>query len=184
MTKLPQQFQSPPVPKNEGQSGITNYDIGVNLSHATSKVVKVDFAIGEAGDTATKDDDYTVENTSTTLTFPAESTAPQYINIDVAGDTLFETDEEFTMTLSLPAGMTAAELPVNPTWTGTITNDDDKPTVSIADSSGDEGTTTDGYVEFTVTLIGGRRCSSQSELYDIRSYCCLHRRLAGLTISQ
>ena len=48
--------------------------------------------------------------------------------------------------------MTAAELPVNPTWTGTITNDDNKPTVTIADSSGTEGTTTDGYVEFTVTL--------------------------------
>ena len=126
-----------PIPKNEGQSGINNYDIAVNLSHATTAVIKVDFAIGKAGDTATKDDDYTVENTSTTLTFPAESTASQYINIDIAGDTLFETNEEFTIMLSLPAGMTAAELPVNPTWTGTITNDDDKPTVSIADSSGD-----------------------------------------------
>ena len=132
--------------------GTTNYDIAVNLSHATTAVVKVDFAIGKAGDTATKDDDYTVENTSTTLTFPAESTAPQYINIDVVGDTLYETNEEFTITLSLPAGMTAAELPVDPTWTGTITNDDVKPTVTIADSFGTEGTASDGYVEFTVTL--------------------------------
>ena len=141
-----------PISKVEGQSGTTDYDFAVSLNRATTEVVKVDFEVGKEGDTATLDDDYSVQNNGRTLTFPKNSTDPQYINIDVVGDTLYETNEEFTITLSLPAGMTAAELPDNPTWTGTIRNDDDKPTVTIADNSGDEGTAADGYVEFTVTL--------------------------------
>ena len=100
-----------------------------------------------------KDDDYTVQNTARELRFASNTTGPQYINIDVTGDALYETDEQFTITLSRPAGVTHYDLPASPTITGIITNDDAIPTVTIADSSGMEGNNTiDGSIEFTVTL--------------------------------
>ena len=63
-----------------------------------------------------------------------------------------KTNEQYTITLSLPAGIPLATIPT-PSVTGTIPNDDMKPTVSIADARGAEGDgTTNGSVEFTVTL--------------------------------
>ena len=141
------------VSKEEGRSGITNFDFAVQLSRSSASNIIINFAVGKEGDSATLNDDYRVETIGKYLTFPAHSTAPQYIFIDVIGDRLYEMEEEFTITLSLPDGTNLAELPTDPTWTGTIRNDDSKPTVSIADSFGDEGNAgVDGSVEFSVTL--------------------------------
>ena len=141
------------VSENEGRSGMTNFDFAVQLSRPSASNIIINFAVGKEGDTATLNDDYQVETIGDSLTFPAHSTAPQYIYIDVIGDRLFEMEEKFTITLSLPDGTNLAELPMDPTWTGTIRNDDSKPTVSIADSFGDEGNVgVDGSVEFSVTL--------------------------------
>ena len=65
-----------------------------------------------------------------------------------------KTDETFTITLSLPTGATGVvTLPATPTVTGTITNDDDVPIVSIADASGLEGSAgINGSVDFAVSL--------------------------------
>ena len=101
--------------------------------------VEVNFTVGVVGDTATLNDDYTVGNATNTLTFPANSTTSQTINIEVVGDALNEAEEKFTITLSLPAGTPLAALPQDPTITGTIPNDDTAPVVSIADASGVEG---------------------------------------------
>ena len=132
----------------------TDYNFAVSLSEATSNEVLVNFRVGEAGDTATLNDDYSVVNATNTLRFPANSTTPQMINIKVVGDALKEVDEEFTITLSLPSGTPVAALPSDPTITGTIPNDDTTvPTVSIADAFGFEGSgTSNGSIEFTVTL--------------------------------
>ena len=148
----------------EGNSGTTDYDFAVSLSNASSEDIVVNFTVGkedklddqgmvtEAGDTATLNDDYTVGNATTSLVFPAGTTGPQNINIDVVGDALNETDEEFTITLSLPAGATGVSLP-NPTTTGTITNDDTAPVVRISNASGAEGNgTSNGSIEFEVSL--------------------------------
>ena len=141
------------VAKAEGRSGMTDFDFEVRISRASASNIIIKFAVGNEGDSATLDDDYRVETIGDSLTFPAHSTAPQYIYIDVIGDRLYEFEEKFTITLSLPEGSNLAELPTDPTWTGTIRNDDSLPTVSIADSSGDEGSRgVDGSVEFAVTL--------------------------------
>ena len=131
----------------------SNYDFEVTLSEATPNEVEVNFTVGKAGDTALINDDYSVGNVTNTLTFPANSTDAQTINIDVVGDVLNEANETFTITLSLPAGTPLAALPSDPTIIGTIPNDDTAPVVSITDASGVEGSgTTDGAVEFTVSL--------------------------------
>ena len=149
----------------EGDTGITDLDFEVSLSKAPLVDVVVNFTVGkdesrdvdgnliEAGDTATLNDDYTVANATNTLTFPANSIDAQTISIDVVGDVLNETDESFTITLSLPAGNPFATLPQDPTATGTIPNDDTAPVVSIANAAGVEGSgTSNGTVEFEVTL--------------------------------
>ena len=142
-----------PTFEAEGNSATSDYDIAVNLSHATTEEVVVNFALGHRLDSATLDDDYTIGNATRSLTFPPNSTAPQYINIDVVGDTLYEFEERFTITLSLPAGDAVVTLPDEPTATGVIPNDDAKPTVSIADASGLEGDgSSKNTLVFDVTL--------------------------------
>ena len=155
MMKMFQNLSSTNISKEEGQSGTTVYDFKVGLTRETAVELNVDYTIGKSGDTTTLDDDYTVPVTTRTLTFPAGSNTStmKSILINVVGDALYEFEEQFSITLSLPAGETNVDLPRNPTMTGTIRNDDDQPTVTIADSSGLEGNgNSDGSVEFTVTL--------------------------------
>ena len=114
-------------PTAEGVNTESDYDFAVSLSEASPVDVEVNFSVSKAGDSATLNDDYTVGNATNTLTFPANSTDAQTINIKVAGDALNETNETFTITLSLPAGAPLVTLPQNPTITGTIPNDDTAP---------------------------------------------------------
>ena len=113
---------SPAMPRDAYPE--SDYNFAVSLAPATPNEVLVHFTVGRVGDTATLNDDYTVVNATNTLTFPANSTDPQMINIKVIGDELKEADEEFTITLSLPSGIPLAALPSDPTATGTIPNDD------------------------------------------------------------
>ena len=56
--------------------------------------------------------------------------------------------------------------------TGTIRNDDDQPTVTIADNSGLEGNgNSDGSVEFTVTLSAAAGVPVKSQLCYFRWKC-------------
>ena len=70
-----------------------------------------------ADGTATAGSDYTAG--SGTLTFdPGVTSMP--VSVDVTGDTAYEPDETFSVTLSSPTGSTVG----TPSATGTITNDD------------------------------------------------------------
>ena len=112
----------------------------VTLSAASGWEVTVNWAT--TGDTATSDTDFTAA--SDTLTFmPGETTAT--VAVATKDDTLDEPDEEtFTLTLSSPSNATLGEA----TATGTITDNDDPPTLGVADAAATEG----DPVEFTVTL--------------------------------
>ena len=151
---LPNVSITAPQFADEGNSGEQTYNFVVRLSQSTPFEVTVNFGVGAVGDTATINDDYRLVNSANRLIFPANSTAPQYITIAVIGDTLNETEEQYTITLLQPPGTPRFILPGDPTATGTITdNDTTLPTVSIADSSGDEGSNSiNGSVQFTVTL--------------------------------
>ena len=63
-------------------------------------------------------------------------------------DSIDETDETFTVTLSSVSPASAASLPADVTVTGTIIDDDSSSVLSIADASADEGDS----ATFTVTL--------------------------------
>ena len=66
----------------------------------------------------------------------------------VAADTVSEASESFTVTLSLPVNATIAD----GTATGTITDDDPLPVLSIGDASGAEGNSGTTNLVFTATL--------------------------------
>ena len=96
----------------------------------------------ESGDTASAAD---LSTTTGTATINAGSTSA-LCRITPVQDTIDEEDETFTVTLS---GVSSnAQLAADPTAKGTINDDDDPPTVSVADVSGTEGTA----LTFTVTL--------------------------------
>src|SRR5262249_6199364 len=83
----------------EGNSGTTPMNFAVTLSPASSQVVTVQFATSNAG--AVAGQDYTA--TSGTLTFQPGETS-KTIGVPVIGDTQFEGNELFLVTLSNPTG--------------------------------------------------------------------------------
>jgi len=113
----------------------------VTLSTASGQTVTVDYDTSDNA-SATAGDDYTAA--SGTVTFLPGSVL-ETITVSTLQDTLDEVDETFTVTLSNPVN---TSITGGTTATGTITDDDLPPTVSIADGSGVEGSS----VTLNVTL--------------------------------
>ena len=99
--------------------------------------------------TATQDTDFT--GISGTLTFAPGETS-KTLTVLPTDDAIYELDETLTVTLSTPGNATLGTA----TATGTITNDESLPVISIAAASGAEN---GAGLTFTVTL---DRASSQS----------------------
>ena len=112
----------------------------VTLSGASAQTVTVDYAT--ANGTATAGSDYTA--TSGTLTIPAGSTTGT-VTVAVTADALNEPTETFLVNLSAPVNATIGDGQA----TGTITDDDGAPVLSIGDVTVAEG---GGTATFTVTL--------------------------------
>ena len=127
----------------EGNSGTTNAIFTVTLTGATALPAVVTF--NTANGTATAGSDYT--GTSSALTF-APGTTTQLITVAVLGDTIAEPTETFTVILS---GPTSASI-TDGQGTGTITDDDAVPTISISDVTVTEGNAGTTNAVFTVSL--------------------------------
>ena len=111
----------------EGDDGAANLTFTVTLSAASTRQVTVNYAEGTGG-TATSGTDYTALAAGT-LTFAAGVTS-QTLTVAVTGDTTDEPDEPVVVTLS---GATHATLAAGGArGTGTITDDDAAPTVTLA----------------------------------------------------
>ena len=136
-------IDSPSV--TEGDSGSKNLTFTATLSTASTGQVTVDYADAGTG-TAASGTDYTAI-TGGTLTFAAGTTS-QTFDVSVTGDAVDEGDETILVTLSDASGATISAA----TGTGTITDNDGAPTLSIDSPSvteGDNGSTT---LTYTVTL--------------------------------
>ena len=136
-------INSPSV--TEGDSGSTNLTFTATLNKASTQQVEVDWGSGTGG-TATSGTDYTAI-TGGTLTF-AVGTTSQTFDVSVTGDTLDEADETVVVTLSNAANATIGTA----TGTGTITDNDDAPTLSINSPRVTEGDSGSKNLTFTVTL--------------------------------
>ena len=131
----------------EGNSGVTQLAFTATLSAAATSTVSVNYAT--ANGTAAAGSDYVA--TSGTLTFlPGETT--KQILVDVVGDTAYEANETFSVSLS---GASANARIATASATGTITNDDSQPpppatpTLAISSVAALENA---GSFVFTVTL--------------------------------
>ena len=132
------------VGQNEGNSGTTSYTFTVSLSNASAQTVSVNYATADGTATVT-DSDYVAA--SGTLSFAPGQTSKS-ITVLVNGDTKFEADQTFSVVLSNASNGTLG----TSTGTGTITNDDSRPTISINNISHIEGATGTTAYTFTVNL--------------------------------
>ena len=133
-----------------GGEGTGDLSFMVSLSSESALPISVDWATGDMatlGDMygmATADADYTAG--SGTLNFEPGMTE-MAVAVAVMDDMIDEHDEVFAVNLSGAAYATLDDASA----TGTIEDDDDAPSVSIADASGPEGV---GALDFAVTLSG------------------------------
>ena len=120
----------------EGNSGSVNATFNVSLSEMVDRPVTINFQTADLIAT-TANNDYTAKTGS--VTFPANSTAAQTIDVGVTGDTLTEINETFKVELTAnslpyPTISIAAEPGI-----GTIINDDTNtlPTITTVPLSTD-----------------------------------------------
>jgi hypothetical protein len=126
----------------EGDAGTTVASFPVTLSAPSGKPISVDYASTDGTATA---GDYTGISASLSFAFGETS---KTIDVDVQGDTTYENDETFGVSLSNLVNVAPGTMSA----TGTLTNDDPLPHASIDDRSvteGDAGTTA---ATFTVSL--------------------------------
>lgn len=134
------------VTVTEGDSGTTNAVFTVSLTAAAPGAVTFDIATATNG-SATSGQDY-VANSQTGVTIPAGSTSATF-TVAINGDALNEANETFFVNLTNASGAI-----INGSQgTGTITNDDPLPTLSIGNVTRVEGNLGGGAnVNFAVTL--------------------------------
>jgi uncharacterized repeat protein (TIGR01451 family)/MYXO-CTERM domain-containing protein len=132
------------VTVTEGNAGSVIATLAVTLSAPSGRTITIAYAT--VNGTAVAPGDYTA--TSGTLTFNPGVTS-QSVAVTVIGDALDEANETFIVTLSAPVNVTIAD----GAGTGTITDDDGAPQLSIADISVVEGNAGSTSALLTVTLL-------------------------------
>ena len=139
-------ISSPSV--DEGDSGSTDLVFTVSLNGSKTSAVTVNYADAGTG-TATSGTDYDAV-TAGTLTIAAGTTS-QTITVSVTGDITVEPDETVVIELSNPSSGATLSATAS-SGTGTISNDDTLPVLSIDSPSVNEGDTGSTDLTFTVTL--------------------------------
>ena len=137
----------------EGNAGTTNFVFTVTRSGGDDGTVSVDYTVNLPGGMGGADATDIPGTLTGTVTFLDGETSAT-ITVGVAGDTSFEPDETFTVTLSnAQGGATIGD----DTGLGTITNDDAAPagTLAINDVSLGEGNSGPTTFTFTVSRTGG-----------------------------
>ncbi len=128
----------------EGDVGTSNLVFNVSLSAVSGVQAKVTFTTVD-GTATTADGDYLATNG--TLTFaPGATTHP--VTVTINGDTKFENDETFLVSLSGSVGASISDS----LGIGTIVNDDARPTLAINNVSLLEGNAGTSNLVFNVTL--------------------------------
>jgi len=127
----------------EGNSGTATASFAVTLSAESGREITVDYATADG--TAVAGSDYSA--TAGTLTFPAGVTSKP-VDVPVTGDTLYEGNETFAVSLSSPSNAGTADADA----VGSITDDDPKPSFSIDDVSVAEGNAGTATATFTVSM--------------------------------
>ena len=134
------------VSADEGDAAGEGVEFTVTMTEAAPEDVTVTWtALIESGDSASADD-LTGDKTGQVTITKGQLTGMFTV---ATADTTDEPDQTFTVTLSNPAPASLAKLAADPTTAeGRIEDDDDPPTVDVADATAIEG----ANLEFAVTL--------------------------------
>ena len=133
------------VTQAEGNSGTSNFVFTVS-SNVNAPVGGYALNVDTADGSATAGEDYVALHTTATI---AEGTNSTTVTVQVNGDNKYEADETFSVTLSNPPAGTSIG---TATGTGTISNDDAVPTLSIANATVNEGNSGTTTATFNVSL--------------------------------
>ncbi|WP_234300981.1 Calx-beta domain-containing protein [Sphaerospermopsis aphanizomenoides] len=136
-------------PSSVTENGTTNLVYTFTRTGSTTNALTVNYSI--AGTAASTDYTGATPGTGKTITFAAGSSTAT-LTIDPTGDTTVESNETVALTLATGTGYTIG---TTTAVTGTITNDDVAPSVTInlsADQTIVEGLTSPQNVRYTVTL--------------------------------
>lgn len=131
------------VSMGEGDSGTLPMNFTVSLSQAGSAQASVYYVV--TGNTATAGSDFVLTSGTASFT-PGQLT--QTIQVMINGDSLLESDETLTVTLSSPVNASIAD----DSGTGTILNDDADPTLSVNNPTVMEGNAGISDLVFEVRL--------------------------------
>ena len=135
--------------KAEGNAGNTAFTFTVTRTGNVSGTATVDYAVTGSGASPADAADFGGTLPSGGMSFATGETT-KTITVQVRGDTNFEPDEGFTVTLSNATGVVLA----TPTAAGTIRNDDPALAIAAADAAKSEGNTGSTAFTFTVTRTG------------------------------
>ena len=135
--------------KAEGNSGNTAFTFTITRAGDVHSTASVQFAVSGSDVNSADAVDFGGALPSGVVTFTANQTS-KTITVNVRGDTVVETDEGFTVTLS---NATNAQI-VAATATSTIKNDDTMLSLSPSNISQAEGNSGDTTFTFTVTRTG------------------------------
>ncbi|PSB15514.1 DUF4347 domain-containing protein [Phormidesmis priestleyi ULC007] len=124
----------------------TAFPFVVTLSQPSTQDVIVTYSTAD-GTATSLDSDYVPASTASVTFAPGQTS--QTLAVGVTADSKFEPDETFTVTLN---GATNATLTTAVNATGTIQNDDSRPTIAIADISQAEGDSGSQPLIFTASL--------------------------------
>ena len=133
----------------EGHSGTENLAFTVSLDAQSSSTVTVDYEDSGNG-TATEGADYAAI-TKRTLTFQPGETS-KTVSVSVRGDRRDEPNETVILTFSSPANATLSGGGTTLDATGTITDDDSAPVISVNSPGVTEGHSGTQNLAFTVSL--------------------------------
>lgn len=133
----------------EGNSGTKTLSFTVSLSSTWGSTASASYATSDGtatgGASCTTGVDY-VTTSGTVSVVAGQTTAT--LDVTLCGDTTYEAGETFTVTLSNPVNATLG----TSTATGTITNDDNQPSVSIAAAVANEGNSGTSGLSLAVSL--------------------------------
>jgi Tol biopolymer transport system component len=132
--------------KAEGQTGFTSFTFTVTRSGDLTQAQSVAWAVAGSGVVPADASDFNGP-LSGFVAFAAGETS-KTVTLSVSADTIVESDEGFTITLSAPS---AGLYIMGPSADGTIQNDD-LPTVSISPASVSHLEGNSGITEFTFTV--------------------------------
>jgi hypothetical protein len=133
--------------KGEGNSGTTPFTFTVTRTVVTTGTTIVNYAVAGSGTYPANAADFGGTLPSGQISFAAGETS-KAVTINVSGDTVVESDEGFTVTLSSVSGGATI---TTPTASGTIRNDDIALRIVAAGADKPEGHS--GNTPFTFTVI-------------------------------